>query len=180
MSFVKSLLVKLGIRKRENPNSVEGLRARGVTVGENVYLYESNIDYGHGFLITIGNRVTITGAQILAHDASLQHAFGVSKVGKVVIGDDVFIGRGAIILPNVHIGNRVVIGAGAIVSRDVPDNSIVAGNPAKIIGTYDDFVEKNRKLMETRPVYNTFWADKTQEEKEKMKRELDDGLGFDK
>jgi maltose O-acetyltransferase len=54
-----------------------------------------------------------------------------TKIGLVKIGDNVFIGAGSIILPNVKIGNNVIIGAGSIVTKDVPDNSLVAGNPAK-------------------------------------------------
>ncbi len=51
----------------------------------------------------------------------------------ITIGDDVWIGGGAIICPGVTIGSRSVIGAGAVVTKDVPDDVIVAGNPAKII-----------------------------------------------
>ena len=96
-----------------------------------------------------------------------------------VAGDEVFVGQGAIILPNTHIGNRVVIGAGAVVSRDIPDNSIAVGNPIHIVGTYDDFVEKHRMQMQERPVYHTLWSDKTWDEKEQMRRELADGIGYD-
>lgn len=52
---------------------------------------------------------------------------------KVFIGDDVWIGANVIILPGIHIGNGVIIGAGSVVTHDVPDFSIVGGNPAKII-----------------------------------------------
>lgn len=51
----------------------------------------------------------------------------------VTIGDDVWIGGGAIICPGVTIGHRVVIGAGAVVTKDVPNDSFAAGNPARII-----------------------------------------------
>lgn len=58
-----------------------------------------------------------------------------------------FVGTQAVILPGVTIGDNVVIGAGTVVSKDVPSNSICAGNPAKIIGSYDEFREKNENLM---------------------------------
>ena len=56
----------------------------------------------------------------------------------ISIGNDVWIGGGAIICPGVHIGNGVVIGAGAVVTKDVPDNLFVAGNPAKVIKSIDN------------------------------------------
>lgn len=55
----------------------------------------------------------------------------------VGIGNDVWIGARAIILPGVKIGNRVIVAAGSVVTGDVPDNSIVAGNPAKVIKEID-------------------------------------------
>ena len=77
--------------------------------------------------------MTLTGVQILAHDVSTKRNLGYTKIGKVSIGNDVFIGRGTIILPNVRIGNNVVIGAGSIVTSDIPDNSIAVGNPCRVI-----------------------------------------------
>ena len=56
----------------------------------------------------------------------------------IKIGNDVWIGGGAIICPGVTIGNRVVIGAGAVVTKDVPDDVFVGGNPAKIIKKIDN------------------------------------------
>ena len=179
-SLIYRVLVKLGIKKPIDHNSIEQLRARGVEIGENVHLYDTNIDFGHGFLVSIGNNVTLTGVTILAHDASTQIPLGVSKVGRVFIGNNVFIGRNTVVLPNTRIGNNVIIGAGAVVSKDVPDNSIAVGNPIQIVGTYDEFVEKHRQKMTERPVYETFWANKTDDEKELMKKELIDGLGYDK
>lgn len=146
---------------------------------EKVNIFEFCIDFGHGFLVSIGNNVTLTGVRILAHDASTQIPLGVSKVGRVIIGDEVFVGQGSIVLPNVRIGSRVIIGAGSVVSRDIPDNSIAVGNPIQIIGTYDDFVEKHREKMKSRPVYTTIWSEKTWEEKEQMRIELEDGIGYD-
>ena len=173
------ILVKLGIKKPIDYNSVDFLRSRGVQIGENVSLINTTIDWSHGFLVSIGNKVTLTGVKILAHDGSTQIPFGVSRVGKVTIGDEVFVGHGTIILPNVKIGNRVVVGAGSVVTKDIPDNSVTAGNPARVIGTYDDFLKKHSAQMENRPVYHTLWSEKTMEEKETMRRELEDGVGYD-
>lgn len=178
-SMLYRILVKLGIKKPIDYNSVDFLRSRGVQIGENVSLINTTIDWSHGFLVSIGNKVTLTGVKILAHDGSTQIPFGVSRVGKVTIGDEVFVGHGTIILPNVKIGNRVVVGAGSVVTKDIPDNSVTAGNPARVIGTYDDFLKKHSAQMENRPVYHTLWSEKTMEEKETMRRELEDGVGYD-
>ena len=89
--------------------------------------------------VTIGNHVNLAqGITVTA----LNHNFsekdkrideqGVST-GQVVIGDDVWIGANAVVLPNVSIGRHCVIAAGAVVTKDVPDGCVVAGVPAKII-----------------------------------------------
>ena len=178
-TLLHRILVKLGIRNPIDYNSVEHLRSRGVRIGENVNLINTSIDWSHGFLVSIGNRVTLTGVKILAHDGSTQIPFGVSRVGRVSIGDEVFVGHGTIILPGVRIGSRVVVGAGSVVTRDIPDNSVAAGNPARVVGTNDDFLKKHAAQMESRPVYHTLWTEKTEEDKAQMYRELEDGIGYD-
>ena len=178
-SLLYRIKVKLGLKQRIDYNSIEYLRSRGVEIGENVHLINTTIDFGHGFLVSIGNNVTLTGVTVLAHDASTQIPLGVSKVGRVVIGNDVFVGHGSIILPGTHIGNRVIVGAGSVVSKDIPDNCVAAGNPVKVIGSYDDYVEKHRKRMNERPVYDKLWSEKTEEDKQVMKCDLMDGIGYD-
>lgn len=159
--------------------SAEDLRRRGVTVGERLNNY-GIIDNGHGYLVSIGDDVTISAARILTHDGSTKIWTGYSKVGKVEIGSRVFIGAGALILPNVKIGDDVVIGAGAVVNRDIPSNSVVAGNPAKVIGTLKDYIDKNNVAMQTAPMWNTYWKDKSAEEIEDMKARLKNSTwGYD-
>ncbi len=160
--------------------SIEELRDKGAVIGDNCDIYGS-IDNGHEFLVSIGNNVTLaSGSRILTHDGSTKKIVGYSRVGRVDIGDDVFIGADAIILPNVKIGNKVIIGAGCVVTKDVPDNSLVVGNPGRIIGSYDAYVEKTKIQMETLPVWDTHYSNKTEEEKQQMKSTLlDSGYGFD-
>ena len=56
-----------------------------------------------------------------------------TRTAPVTIGDNVWIGGGAIILPGVTIGDNVVIGAGSVVTKDIPDNVIAVGNPCRVI-----------------------------------------------
>lgn len=133
--------------KEEMEAVIDELRSRGVSVGNDVHIYSSNIDARFGWLISIGNHVTISCATILSHDASMRKGMGYTKLGKVEIGDNCFIGYGSIILPDVKIGNRVIVGAGTVVAKDIPDNSVVIGNPMRIIGTHDEYIDKHERLI---------------------------------
>ena len=66
----------------------------------------------------------------------------------VSIGSDVFVGTESVILPGVSIGSKVVIGAGSVVTKSIPDNRVVAGNPARVISTYEEFMKKRQQEME--------------------------------
>lgn len=101
-----------------------------INLGKNVRIaWSAHLDKSinpHG--IYIGDDTLITReVMILAHDASR----GIKLNTK--IGNRCFIGVRSIILPGINIGNEVIIGAGSIVTRDIPSNSIAAGNPAKVI-----------------------------------------------
>ena len=118
--------------------------SNGLKMGKDCHVMgECIIDPGHCWLIEIGDRVTLAPrVHILAHDASTKRPLGYTLIGKVTIGNDVFIGAGTIVLPNTHIGNNVIIGAGAIVTKDIPDNSVAVGVPAKVIKTTGEYLEK--------------------------------------
>lgn len=147
--------------------------------GNNCKFYNVKIDYGHGYLVEIGNNTTLTNCTILAHDASTQIYFKKTKIGKVVIGDRCFVGLGAIILPNVKIGNDCIIGAGCVVAKDIPNNSIVIGNPARIISNTQEFRKKHEKYLKQKPVFDTYWKDKTGAQKDEEVLLLKDTFGYD-
>lgn len=135
----------------------------------------------HGYLIKIGDNVTISHAELLCHDASTKPFLGYSKIGRIDIGNNVFIGARAVVLPGVTIGNNVVIAAGCVVNKSIPDNSIVAGVPCKIIGSYDEYVEKNKMLFEKTIHQDTIASKKTDKEKKEMIEYLNDhSFAFDK
>lgn len=125
-------------------------RSLGVKIGNECRLI--NIKPGFGtfgsepYLITIGNHVTITAnVQFVTHDGGVW-VFrlddpAIDLFGEIVIEDNVFIGYGALVMPCVHIGSNCVVGAGSVVTKNVPSNVVVAGVPAKIICTIDDYKE---------------------------------------
>ena len=141
--FIKK---KLGVPK----DDTQSLINRGIKVGKNVDILSSRIDD----YVEIGNNVTITNATILTHDASIKKFLGKSKIGKVVIGNDVFVGLGAIILPGTIIGNKVIIGAGAVVSGKIEDNSVIVGNPCKKLCSFDDYILKHKNKMNDKNIQN--------------------------
>ncbi|MFO7606141.1 MAG: glycosyltransferase [Desulfurivibrionaceae bacterium] len=113
-----------------------------IKIGERV-IFNSNCHIGAIDSIEIGNDVLV-GSNILItdHQHGNPHDYFPSKTyadqplyskGPVIIGDNVLIGENVCIMPGVAIGTNCVIGANAVVTRDVPDNSISAGNPAKVI-----------------------------------------------
>ncbi|EJT6165230.1 acyltransferase [Clostridium perfringens] len=172
--------IKYRIVNRINPKTqLDMLKERGLKVGKNFNMFNSVIDEGHCWLVEIGDDVTITNSTILAHDASMKRFINKSKIGKVKIGDRVFIGYGSILLPNISIGSDVIIGAGTVVNRDIPDDSIVVGNPARIIGKVSEFEERHKRLLNEKKVYETYWPYKTQEDIKKIQDELNDDFGYD-
>ena len=104
--------------------------------------------------MTIGENVQIThGVTILTHGydwSVLKGVYGdvIGSAGEVVIGNNVFIGMNATILKNVHIGNNCIIGANSLVNKSFPDNVVIAGNPAKVICTLEEYYHKRLNIYE--------------------------------
>lgn len=99
------------------------------------------------WLISIGRNVFITNnVSFISHDGGtllFRHLVPDLEITKPIkIGCDVYIGNNVLVMPGVTIGNKVIIGAGAIVSRDIPDNSVAVGIPARVIKTTDEYFEK--------------------------------------
>jgi acetyltransferase-like isoleucine patch superfamily enzyme len=128
-------------------------RQKGLPIGENTYLY--NVTFGRSGRdpIKIGKNCVLVNCTILGHDASTNHALGISKsiTQPVVIEDDCFIGQGAIILMGVTVGQGSVVGAGSVVTSNVPPGTVVAGNPAEVISTFDSLVERRKRLALEHP-----------------------------
>jgi len=109
-----------------------------VSVGEKSWVGPMTLIDGSGGAVRIGSFCSISaGAYIYTHDTVMWALSGGrmgKRTGSVEIGDCVYIGSQCLILPKVIIGTRVVVAANSMVNRDVPDNTIVAGTPARKIG----------------------------------------------
>lgn len=176
-------LARLGIRRLLRRDPLPALLARGLSVGRNFYMQDDCcIDASHCWHIRIGDDVTLgPRVMLLAHDASTKRALGLVRLGKLEIGDRVFIGAGSIVLPGIRIGSDVIIAAGSVVSRDVPDGQLVAGNPAKIIGTSAEYLARQQALRESVPVFGeayTLRGGVSSEMKAQMNQKMKDGVGF--
>lgn len=165
-------------------HTTENLIKRGMKVGKNFKrLHGVILDPSHCFLITIGDNVTMApNVHILAHDASTCYELGYAKIGRVNIGNNVFFGASTIVLPNVTIGDDVIIGAGSVVTKNLESNGVYAGNPAKKIMTYSDYIKKQQKILKEGPVYGEEYTFRnkniTNEQKEEMYIALENRIGF--
>lgn len=117
-------------------------RRLGVTIGKECRLL--GVDFStEPYLVTIGDHVSATRTQFLTHDGSVwvfrERYPEIDIVQPIRVGNNVFFGFGVVVLPGVNIGDNVVVGAGAVITKDIPSNCVVAGVPAKIIRSIEEF-----------------------------------------
>ena len=180
---MKKSIVRALVYRFRGEYTTEKLVKMGLKVGQRFSRLNGVIlDPAHCWLIEIGDDVTLAPrVHILAHDASTVHYLGYAKIGRVIIGNNVFIGADTVVLPNVQIGSNVIVGANSTVSRSLESGYVYAGTPAKAICTIEEYIEKNRKLLETNPCYGEEYTMRKKvnaEKKKQMNQELTGKCGF--
>ena len=144
------LLSKLCIR---GSRRVTWLRLCGMEIGEGSEINCGIDAFPEPYMVSIGKKVYIAGnAVFMTHDGALSwmsRAMGYTdkptdKMATITVKDNCFIGDSALIMQNVTIGSNCIVGMGSIVTKDVPDHSVVAGVPAKVICTTEQYLEKHK------------------------------------
>ncbi len=171
------------LRKKEDELSFR--ISRGMKVGKNCHLFSvATIDGRWPWLISFGDNVTVSSdVHILAHDASPNMVGCETKIGRVDIGNNVFIGVGSTIMCNVRIGDNVIVGAGSVVTKDLPENAVYAGNPVRFVCSIEEFRNKHQLQRKVCPDFSTIhrwdeWIDAPEDDKQKMREMLKDGCGY--
>lgn len=156
MNKIERLIYKVLWKILSNNKRINYLRKRGVKIGDGCSI-SSDVKFGsEPYLVEVGNNVRLTSnVQFITHDGSLWVLRNLGmvnkyadKFGKINIGNNVNIGWNAVIMPGVSIGDNCIIGVGSIVTKSIPKNSVVAGIPAKVIQSVDDYYEKNKDQLE--------------------------------
>lgn len=128
---------------------------KGMKVGNGCDFVSPGPNFGsEPYLIEFGNNVTVSfDVAFVTHDAGTRVLRNLATndkekqtviYGKIVVGNNCFIGCRTTILPGVKIGDNTIIGAGSVVNRDIPSNSVAAGVPCKVICSLEEYKEKHK------------------------------------
>ncbi len=145
-SLYRKIKQSIELNRYNDFTIAEYFRRQGAVIGENTRLEIRTLG-PEPYLIRIGNHCTIApGVGFICHDGATwifteKHP-SLQKFGTVNIKDNCFIGINALILGNVTIGPNAIVGACSVVTKDVPPNTVVAGNPARVVSTIEKYKEK--------------------------------------
>jgi len=168
--------------RKKKQKYIQSLIQRGLFLGTGVEIVDTFFfDPSHCFLISIGNNCTICpNVRLVAHDASTKRILGYTKIGKITILENCFIGDSVVVLPNVTIGPNAIVGAGSIVTRDIPSNSVAAGNPARVISSLGDYIHKIESMSKDKRIFdkNYHIENMDEEKRREVIKSIADKIGF--
>jgi len=179
-SFINKIINKIEQKRRRK--YIDGLIRSGLKLGKNVEIIDNFFfDPSHCFLISIGDNCTICpNVRLIVHDASTKKILGYTKIGKIDIKENCFIGDSVIVLPNVAIGPNSIVGAGSVVSQDIPPFKVAAGNPARVITSINDYIGRIQLISKNKKIFcEDYYIDRLDEAKRKeIIESIGRGIGF--
>lgn len=181
---IYSSLVKIYyfVLQKKKERYLYRLVKNGLVLGENVDIIDTFFfDPSHCFLISIGDNCTICpGVRLIAHDASTKKFLGYTKLGKIIIKENCFIGDSTLILPGVTVGPNSIIGAGSVVTKDVPPNTVSVGNPVRNICSVDEYIAKMQSISSHKKIFdeNYFIENLDDAKRKEILRSVDNTIGF--
>lgn len=154
LMILRLMLFRNGYRRAEYLRKVKMFHKQG----EHCFFTPYNFGT-EPYLLSFGDNVYVaSGVRFVNHDIAakmFQHMDPqgryTSRVGKIEVGNNVFIGAGATILYDVKIGDNVIVAAGALVNADLPESGIYGGVPARKIGDFQDYMAKSRAYSQEVP-----------------------------
>lgn len=154
----------------------------GLKIGNNVDIMDRFfLDPTHCFLISIGdNCVLAPNVRLIAHNASMKQHLGYTRLGKVRIEADCFIGDSVMILAGVTIGKGAIVGAGFVVIKDLPPETVATGNPCRVVCSRKNFLQKHDQyIVSKKTPFSELGQDQLNiSQKNKISKFLDNGTGY--
>lgn len=138
----KSVIGKLYLKFLRRRNQIKWAKIIGVKIGEQCRLIDVSFS-SEPYLVTIGNHVSATKVHFDTHDGGLwvfrkEHPEW-DIINKIIIGNNVYLGYGCLVLPGVTIGDNVVVGANSVITKDLESNAVYAGVPARKVKSLDEY-----------------------------------------
>lgn len=158
MNILRKIYRRIRLARASMSERLSILRPLFYHLGNNVELYSTDLGT-EPYLICIEDNVCVAeGVKFITHDVScfrVAQYMGINKnnidkVGSIVLKDNCFIGAYTILMPNTSVGRNSVIAAGSVVTKNIPDNEVWGGSPAKFIMTIDEYA---RKVLEKSALY---------------------------
>jgi len=154
---LKNGLLKTRLKSGSNKSRIEYLRSRGATIGDNCLIFTIAFST-EPYLIEIGDHVVVSsGTTFITHDGAVwlfrEKYPNLTVFGKITVGNNTFIGMNCTILAGAEIGSNCIIGGGSVVRGKIPDNSVVMGNPAKVVmktSVAEMFMTKSKNRVDTK------------------------------
>lgn len=150
-------ITNLRLRTGSMEYRIDYLRKQGMKIGKDCLVFYG--DFGsEPYLIEIGDHVAIAGRCVFINHEGGEWLFrdqfqNLNVFGKIIIGDNTFVGFNSILMPGTEIGSNCLVGAGSVVRGKIPDNSVLLGNPAKVVmktSMVEKLIIHNKNRLDTR------------------------------